>query len=296
MPRKKKKVYASGKPSLDFTEAPLDGTRHVYESPVLPALNPRHVNNVLVPHDTGVSWVSPQFDSAVQLKYPTRRRGGQRGISVLYGKDKRNLSCQNSLSLKRSKIPALTFKESTKLSRVRSTAAPLGCLRSSKTGLHSSSSEEDSPMRPNCCMLDNLAHPGCVNQTAHCNGSVNICKNQGCSSPRMNEIVESLDSTFTPPCVNTPDMATCVPSGDRRDVTVKKLDTIACQKSPLVTFFRDICPPSCIPEGVPAPVVLVYDTPEHEYGLRMSWRRKQNLSNYLENQRHLANTALPVTK
>ncbi|XP_036375575.1 RAD9, HUS1, RAD1-interacting nuclear orphan protein 1 [Megalops cyprinoides] len=78
MPRRTRKgSLLKSKPQLLFLEPPVDGATHHYGPQVRSALNPRSfLSEQRTSNSEHSSWVTPQFDSSMQLQCPVRRRGG----------------------------------------------------------------------------------------------------------------------------------------------------------------------------------------------------------------------------
>ncbi|XP_072034123.1 uncharacterized protein [Amphiura filiformis] len=116
MPRKRTR-HNSRKRSLMFTESPLNASQN-YCSPVLGAIHPVTADTVPIDDDLDLCWVSPQFDPNCE-NTPLRRRRGQRSRAACSAVSSLP-SCQPQLknnTLKAQNVSRYSKKNSKALSR-----------------------------------------------------------------------------------------------------------------------------------------------------------------------------------
>ncbi|XP_068133706.1 RAD9, HUS1, RAD1-interacting nuclear orphan protein 1-like [Hyperolius riggenbachi] len=93
---------------------------------------------------------------------------------------------------------------------------------------------------------------------------------------------EPQDECLSPPDIKTPDSS---PQQNRLLAPVT-------EDMPTPVSRRQGAPDS--PEGTEAEQVLAEDTPEHEYGVRVTWRRRQGLMKYLKSRGRLKSSQILV--
>ncbi|XP_028256222.1 RAD9, HUS1, RAD1-interacting nuclear orphan protein 1 [Parambassis ranga] len=276
MPRK---VTKTGKPPLLFQEQPVCGAKLQNVPEVRAALNPRDFFTETKAHNSSSlnSWVSPQFDSSVTLP-PVRRgrRKCQSTTSILDGCSQ--LTRKSSVC----KFPSLTFQTGsrvpksthTKKATQRTDAAnqPQGSGRNKKTV--SSGQYRDTPKRQlapirktNAKTDPAASHRKCFGQSDQVTAS--IPKDAGASTPVSNEL--EVSSVGPPPDVDTP----------------KAIDEgSSCPSTSSVHLL--LAQPPCTPPSNQPPATLVMDTPERDYGVKVTWRRRKGLMLLLKDRGHLS--------
>ncbi|XP_041111186.1 RAD9, HUS1, RAD1-interacting nuclear orphan protein 1 [Polyodon spathula] len=279
MPRKKKNSCNARKVPLLFRECPLDGAKHQYEAPLQSARNPKHVPSVPMDQNTfGLQWVSPQFDTTLELHFPAQRKKRHQS-----GNSSHHRSLLNRSSVIRAKktsvckFPALAFKDTLtppQSKKRMGIAAPLrkntdqnGGLLKDMRGL------EDLQIE-----TPQIDHPAGHNISDKTDG-----KNRypvGGKTPRTSSRFPDFDNVFTPPELRTPD-ADNHPHHDGvrgseawRDVALLLAPTPS-----------DTPPPSD---------TLVQDTPEQQYGVKVTWRRRMEVMKFLKDRGKLSNREILV--
>ncbi|KFP81754.1 RAD9, HUS1, RAD1-interacting nuclear orphan protein 1, partial [Acanthisitta chloris] len=249
MPPKKKHTHKARKAELVFLERPREGPVQCCEAPLHSAENPRRVPTKPVDGNTSAAWVSPQFETTepVVLKAHQKKH---RGPHKSQNHDaNHNLlhaggACRRAVACK---FPPLTF--------------------------------------------ENIGHAVHLPDHPHGSGKTRQCSH---SQPKKgtaantNIQVKSLENCGEIPLLPTPQPV-------EREV-LSLLDAEAGQEPSLKNW---ICSntlshgsPAWHPEkelafdtepcgrAVPA-AVLVTDTPEHEYGVKVTWRQRPRLMKYL---------------
>ncbi|KAB5542096.1 hypothetical protein PHYPO_G00087520 [Pangasianodon hypophthalmus] len=281
--RRKRTLLNPLKSQLLFVEQPRSGSRHDYGLQLRSAINPRSFASEQSRQGVAVhSWVSPQFTS---LEDTAVRCGGQ-------SKKKNQLptSTLNRISLstqvRRSavcKYPSLLFDTSN--------SVPLRCRR----GLGKKSAVShvgDSPeMRPPQGHSDGTISPVSRDDTprptslstwrhnASTSGATVTPKHIGFAAgkPSTPGSVTARTSTpdtrsaLTPPHIETPEMRRCEHPAS----------------SSILSLLFSPNQPRTPPRNEN---VLVRDTPESDYGLKVTWRRRKKLMRLLTERGHLLDT------
>ncbi|XP_023268885.1 RAD9, HUS1, RAD1-interacting nuclear orphan protein 1 [Seriola lalandi dorsalis] len=294
MPRKATKIEKS---PLLFVERPLCGARLQNVPEVRAALNPKEFFTETQAHNSPAlcSWVSPQFDSSVAAAPPLRRgrRKCQSATSILDGCSQ--LSRKNSVC----KFPSLSFQtrsrdqshqpkgkrtkkvaESTVVSHAGN--QPRGSCQIKKTV--SSAQYLDTPKRRSTSIRrrnverfsDGAASSSrCLDQPETCSLQGKRCRlpADSVSTPASGEFRPSeFSSVGPPPDVDTPKV---IQEGS------------SCAPSPIMhLLLAEPCTPPC---NQP-PDILVADTPERDYGLKVTWRRRMGLMLLLKDRGHLSDS------
>ncbi|XP_030069740.1 RAD9, HUS1, RAD1-interacting nuclear orphan protein 1 [Microcaecilia unicolor] len=290
MPRRKNATYNPQKTQLLFCESPLDGPTHHYGTPLLAAGNPRHVAAKSVDQSAACSWVFPQFNEKVELRFtscrsrhcpanktvplqPRSREVGHRLPSVVGAFRKSTVQ----------KFPPLAFHDSMATLSTRNSLAslwdfrPMSLIRkqvASSTGLGT--------------------FPGHFSEKKQ-----RGCKTQAPPSPVLHNTEPN--SIFSPPNIQTPEYNpfwTWKKMQNRsspRDILEEKMPcskqhTILCQD------FKELNVSSSTPKRMTSNHVLVEDTPEHQYGMRITWRRRQKLMKYLKERGKLKSSEILVKR
>ncbi|XP_056133828.1 RAD9, HUS1, RAD1-interacting nuclear orphan protein 1 isoform X2 [Lampris incognitus] len=256
MPRKSRKT----KPPLLFLEPPLGGTRLQNEPEVRAALNPKSFITEEQMHNsrTRNSWVVSQFDHVAAASVRRGRRKYQSATSIL---DRcTDLSKKTSVC----KFPSLTFQR-----RERDQShQPKHTLRK-KASDSSFLSDSVNQQQESSSLNRTVSHRSVYRQDAHKRVS---------SSVR----VKNAEDSELPACVAST-------SGHLDPLEVPAVcETGGC----VIPAFSPSTPPSTesqpsTPPHNQAPVVLVADTPEKDYGVKVTWRRRRGLMMLLKEGGHL---------
>ncbi|MBN3306322.1 RAD9, HUS1, RAD1-interacting nuclear orphan protein 1 [Amia ocellicauda] len=273
MPRKRKNSNTSKKPQLLFQENPINGIKHHYGTPVKSALNPKHVPTEAPGGNATCQWVTPQFDAAMQLHLPTRRRKRQQsGSSVqqsVLGRSSLLMAKKTSVC----KFPSLTFRNTVMLhhkAAQQSLAVPLNKIKCQTGRL--SDNKEVTAARP--C------------KEAHSSLSLlsttETCESQRTPLPEMeidrHDVAQSvrgyrspdIENIFTPPAYHTPEAGDCGVGNVESDL--------------LGRLIFSPTPNDSEPQGD----TLVKDTPEQDYGVKVTWRRRKGIMKYLKDHGQLS--------
>ncbi|XP_069484607.1 RAD9, HUS1, RAD1-interacting nuclear orphan protein 1 [Ambystoma mexicanum] len=302
MPRKKATINLR-KPQLPFLENPLQGPVHQYGSPLQKAENPRYVAAKPLDQSTSTSWVSPQFDHTVDLNFPGRRRRHLSNSTLQARTRKTNQSSMlnGSKACRKPsvcKFPALDFKDFSAIQSCPSDS--LWDLRPVMRAID----EESCNTRSR-----NASEPATWNSPR--NHLV-----QASPLPSLREedddddedptAVDDDDGTLSPPDLDTPDF-TPLPRRNsiqiRRVLLTPRQVSEECSPSHLSRGAMGLCQDSdglesssSNPEGLAPFPVLVADTPEQEYGIRITWRRRRELMKYLKERGKLHNNEILVKR
>uniref|UniRef100_A0A3Q1G3D8 RAD9-HUS1-RAD1 interacting nuclear orphan 1 n=1 Tax=Acanthochromis polyacanthus TaxID=80966 RepID=A0A3Q1G3D8_9TELE len=289
MPRK---VSKSDKPPLLFLERPVCGARLQNAPEVRAALNPREFFTETKALSTPSlnSWVRPEFDSSVAAAPPVkrRRRKCQSATSVLD-------SC-SPLSRKTSvcRYPSLSFHTESRGHQPKTTRTKKATECSSVSNVgnepqqscpnkRTASRHSDTPKRQLTSIRKKkdeifsegpASHSRCLDQPE--TPSIQVSERSrlpaGCAStPTSNEFsTADVSSIGPPPDVDTPTVIQGVSS---------------CPSSPSAhLLLAQSCSSPC--DGPPD--ILVADTPERDYGVKVTWRRRKSLMLLLKERGHLS--------
>ncbi|XP_074966331.1 RAD9, HUS1, RAD1-interacting nuclear orphan protein 1 [Phalacrocorax aristotelis] len=259
MPPKKKRSHKARKAELVFLERPREGPVHCRETLLPSAENPRRVPTKPLDHTTSVAWVCPQFEttkSAVlkvcQKKHrdPHKPKNQDTTQSLLHAGG----SCQRAIACK---FPPLTFENPEGYHPVQ----PSDCLtRSGKNTQHSHSQPK---------------------KGTAAEAEIQVNSREDCREiPLFPDPQPVEPEFFNPPDIETPQ----VPSvrNQRCSSTLPQASSHAWYPEKELAFGNDPCG-----TGESA-AVLVTDTPEHEYGVKVTWRRRPHLMKYLREQGKLS--------
>ncbi|XP_040885664.1 RAD9, HUS1, RAD1-interacting nuclear orphan protein 1 [Toxotes jaculatrix] len=294
MPRKARKAE---KPPLLFLERPTGGARLQNVPEVRAALNPREFFTETQAHNSSSlnSWVSPQFDNSVAAAPPLRRgrRKCQSATSIL---DRcSQLSGKNSVC----KFPSLSFQtrsrdqshqpKSTRTKKATQSTVvsdagnqPQGSCQIKKAV--SSAQYLDTPRRPSASIRKRnverfsggaASSSRCLDQpeTLSIQGKKCRIPADGTSTPASSEFsTGEVSSVGPPPDVDTPKV---IQEGS------------SCTSSPSV---HSLLAQPCTPPCNRPPEILVADTPERDYGLKVTWRRRRGLMLLLKERGHLSDS------
>ncbi|XP_037316198.2 RAD9, HUS1, RAD1-interacting nuclear orphan protein 1 [Pungitius pungitius] len=278
MPRK---ALKKDKPPLLFVEQPVRGARLQNVPEVRAALNPKEffTETQAENSSTLTSWVRPEFDSSLAAALPVRR--GRRkclsATSVLDG-------C-SSLSSKKSvcKFPSLSFQTRSrdqshqpksaraKKSTVASDQSRGSCRTKRKV---SSAQYSDAPKKPPTSIeIGNVER--FTDGEASCSGrpdppetpSIQVTEKYRTAAGGVSTEVCGVRP---PPDVDTPKV---IKGGS------------SCHPLPSLQWLEaQPCTPPC---DLP-PDILVADTPERDYGVKVTWRRRRGLMMLLKERGYLS--------
>uniref|UniRef100_A0A3P8U1N7 RAD9-HUS1-RAD1 interacting nuclear orphan 1 n=1 Tax=Amphiprion percula TaxID=161767 RepID=A0A3P8U1N7_AMPPE len=289
MPRKATK---SDKPPLLFLERPVCGARLQNAPEVRAALNPREFFTGTKAQNTSSlnSWVRPEFDSSVTAAPPVkrRRRKCQSARSIID-------SC-SPLSRKTSvcRYPSLSFHTGSRDHQPKTTRTKKAteCISVSNVGnepqqscpnKRTASRHSDTPKRQLASIRKKKAEPfsegavslsRCLDQPE--TPSIQVSEGRRlpagrASTPTSNEFsATDVSSIGPPPDVDTPTVRQGVSS---------------CPSSPSAHF---LLAQPCTPPCDRPPDILVADTPEMDYGVKVTWRRRKSLMLLLKERGHLS--------
>ncbi|XP_072233493.1 RAD9, HUS1, RAD1-interacting nuclear orphan protein 1 [Leuresthes tenuis] len=292
MPRK---VSKTDKPALQFLERPACGARLQNVPEVRAALNPKDFFCETPTHNSSTlnSWVNPQFDSSA-AGLPVRR-GRRKCLSATSILDScSQLSRKNSVH----KYPSLPFQtgskeqshkpkstrtkkgaECTVASNVRNQPRESG--QSKRTV--SSAQSRDTPKRQLSTIRKRNAETfsdggvsgdRCLEQPEMPPAEViESCRipADGASTPASNDFSNTeVGNVSSPPDVDTPKI---------------RHEGSSCPSSPSV---HSLLAQPRTPPCNPLPDVLVADTPERDYGVKVTWRRRRGWMLMLKERGHLS--------
>ncbi|XP_020505132.2 RAD9, HUS1, RAD1-interacting nuclear orphan protein 1 [Labrus bergylta] len=292
MPRKASKTE---KPPLLFLERSLCGARLQNVPEVRAALNPREFFTETATHDTSAalsSWVSPQFDSALAALPPVRRgRRKCQAASILDSSTQ--LSKKNSVC----KFPALAFQTRTR-DQSRRTKGTLSkkateCAAVPDVGNQPRGS---SPVKKTVSSRQCLETPKRqsttirrrnVERASDAAGSSNTCLDrpeipsvqptEGYTVPAVGASILALNEFST-----TEVSSISLPSNVDTPKVIQ--EGISCSSTSLHVLLPQPCTPPCSQP----PDTLVGDTPERDYGVKVTWRRRRGLMLLLKERGHLS--------
>ncbi|XP_017267016.1 RAD9, HUS1, RAD1-interacting nuclear orphan protein 1 [Kryptolebias marmoratus] len=282
MPRK---VAKTEKPALLFVERPVRGAKLQNVPDVRAALNPKEFfTETQIHHGSTLnSWVQPQFDCSLAAAPPVRRgrRKCQSATSVL---DRcTQLTRKNNVC----KFPTLSFQAGARdrSHKLRSTSTkrwkectgspragnqPLGSCQSKRTDFSGHCSGAPKRQFGETIPERNAAHVKCSDRAGIQSTDGHRTPAEGASTPGSVEFNTTGAGTVNPPPdVDTPEI---MQGGG------------SCPSSPSVHFLlAQPCTPPC-----DRPDVLVNDTPERDYGVKVTWRRRKNFMLVLKERGHLS--------
>ncbi|NXF37148.1 RHNO1 protein, partial [Nyctibius bracteatus] len=251
MPPKKKRTHKA-KAELVFLERPRGGPVHCYETPLPSAGNPKCVPTKPVDQNNSAAWVCPQFETtkSVVLKACQKKH---RGPHKPQNQDDNHSSLHAGGACRRAiagKFPPLTFE------------TPEGY------GVRPSDHPNRSRKNAQC------SHSQPKKRTA-AEANIQVKSLENCREILFFSAPQPVEpEVFSPPDVQTPQ----VPSirDPRCSSTLPQTSSHAWHPEEELAFGIDPCG-----RGESA-AVLVTDTPEHEYGVRVTWRRRPHLMKYLQ--------------
>ncbi|NXE96193.1 RHNO1 protein, partial [Menura novaehollandiae] len=245
----KKCTHKARKAELVFLERPQAGPVHCYETPLPSAENPRRVPTKPVDRSTSAAWVCPQFETtkSVVLKACQKKRRGPhkpQNQDASHSLLHAGGACRRAIACR---FPPLTFEN------------PEG------HAVH---------------LLDDLNHLRKNTQCSHsqpkkgtaANTNIQVKTPENCREPALQPIEQE---DFSPPVAEAAQVLS--PMNWRCSNTLSQ-SSHAWHPEKELAFGIDPCG-----RGESA-AVLVTDTPEHEYGVKVTWRRRPHLMKYLREQ------------
>ncbi|XP_048865490.1 RAD9, HUS1, RAD1-interacting nuclear orphan protein 1 [Brienomyrus brachyistius] len=312
MPRNKpKKRLNSRKPQLQFIEPPLDGARHHHGSQVQSAANPRLFlsKNQRQSSTRNSSWVMPQFDTNMQLQNFGPQRGrrwkGHKADSSILNRSS-TLSLPQPKKTSVCKFPPLTFDtsissppegpavtyglkvlnphmdelETSHVAGLASNAAPPSIESSSMMETPKQvTSLKRRTIKDTACRV---IAPGVAASTR--DTEAQLADNYGHTSGPVYMITpdnmksNQRDSVFTPPDLDTPET-----QESKNCKLSSKLPFLLPDLTETVSYNQ----PS---------EILVMDTPEQDYGVKVTWRKRKRLMRFLMEQGQLSSTEVAINK
>lgn len=243
-----------------------------------------------------VSQVSPQFDAAAIAALPVKRgRRGQTGAAASI------IGSYSQVSVKKSsvcKFPTLTFasRNQAQPKRTLKRKAP-ECAGGSDTG------KEPLGLRPEkTSSVNDLETPSRKVHSArkrhvarHSDGEASSSRSLDQPGPPATQVTKGpAGSAVTPPpsewsnsniaCFGPP------PDVDTPNVLQES------SSDPVHTFFQVFLPEPVTPPGCQQPDILIKDTPERDYGLKVTWRRRTRLMLSLKESGRLSDSDVSVQK
>ncbi|CAL8242171.1 unnamed protein product [Merluccius merluccius] len=306
MPRKSRKTQ---KPPLLFLEQSLDGARLPSEPEVRAAIHPKSFITERPTHDntSHTSWVRPQFDTSHLTALPARR-GRRKGHSTTSILDRSSqLSGSRKLCLKTSicKFPTLSFERGpTQPSKLNGQPKPTRGKKSKKVSVAAQASTNRQQPQQQTSRPSSL--PSQQTPKRRTRGTSNVSTSSSVSSERPQSLPldclaasgesQGPRAATSPPCavtVETPSAGSCIISSPPDVETPEGLPQGRSDPSPRV---YPLLGPLSQPQSQPQPETLVADTPERDYGLRVTWRRRKGLMMALEKGGHLSkvDTLVPM--
>ncbi|XP_056373827.1 LOW QUALITY PROTEIN: RAD9, HUS1, RAD1-interacting nuclear orphan protein 1 [Hyla sarda] len=246
MPPKKRSACNPRKPRLVFLESPLEGPVHDY-GPTPPRAETKCASTKPLDPSASASWVSPQFDQALELHFPARRR-------------RRHVSNNNT---------------------VQSRAA----------GGANRSQHRVAGRKPSVCKFPSLSFTTAeiLETQSFCTTRRRPEQNWAAPAPAVPTSPPSPEGRSYGNIPSPPDIRTPEPSPKPNHL----LSPSAIQ-TPLSRHRPGNREATDTPLANSPGLVLAEDTPEHEYGIRPTWRRRQRLMRYLKSRGKLKSNEILV--
>ncbi|NWU05126.1 RHNO1 protein, partial [Cephalopterus ornatus] len=241
MPPKKKCTHKARKAELVFLEKPRAGPIHCYETPLPLAQNPRRVPTKPVDRSTSAAWVCPQFETTKPVVLKACQKK-HRGPHKPRNQDAKHSSLHAGGACRRA--AACKFP-------------PLTFENPEGHAGHSLDHPKHSRKDTQC------SHSQLKKGTA-ANANIQVQGPENCREPVLQPVErEDAEAPRVPSLTNWRCSNTLSQSSDtwhpEKELAVG-IDTCGRGKSA---------------------AVLVTDTPEREYGVKVTWRRRPNLMKYL---------------
>lgn len=259
MPRRKKKTE---KQPLRFLERPAGEARvHNVGPEVRAALNPKDFLSETQRHGSTLnSWVNPQFDTSAAASLPVKKGKRKCQSSTSIFSNLSQLSRKSSVC----KFPSLSFETKTREKR----HPPKHKQGKTLEDTFSLSSDQ----QQGCSQNKSTNRISTVQKHfMMCNGSSSkIVMNQCPAKPIIAKEISAEGSSFTASELNHPGQPDVVTPNRTQDCL---LQSPRC--SQLCNEVLD---------------VLVPDTPERDYGVKVTWRRRRGLMLLLKEKGHLSDS------
>ncbi|NWU04487.1 RHNO1 protein, partial [Urocynchramus pylzowi] len=245
----KKCTHKARKAELIFLEKPRAGPIHCYETPLHLAENPRRVPTKPVDLNTSAAWVCPQFDTTKSVVLKARQKK-HRGPHKPYNQDASHSSfhaggaCRGAVACR---FPPLAFETPER---------------------HAAPRLDD----PNRLRKNAQCSPSQPKEGTAANASIQVRSPENCGEPAPWPEEQELLSPSGAEAAKVPS-----PRNGRCSNTLSQ-SSHAWHAEEELPFGVDAC------GSGEAAAVLVTDTPEHEYGVKVTWRRRPHIMKYLREQ------------
>ncbi|XP_026182492.1 RAD9, HUS1, RAD1-interacting nuclear orphan protein 1 [Mastacembelus armatus] len=288
MPRK---ALKSDKPPLLFVERPLSGARVQNAPEVRAALNPKEFFTETQAHNSSslTSWVSPQFNTSLAAAPPVRRGRRKRQPTTGIFEGCTQLSRKNSVC----KFPSLSFHTSSRgQSNQPKTTHVKNATESAVVSDTKNQPQRSCQIKRTVSSAQYLETPkrllasvrkGNAEGISDGAASSSRCLNQ--SETRSVQVTERCripaEGPSTPASTefNTSEVSSIGPPPDMDTPEAVKEDSVHLQLAQ-----------PCTPPGNQPPDILVADTPERDYGVKVTWRRRRSLMLLLKKKGHLSDS------
>ncbi|NXG01252.1 RHNO1 protein, partial [Sakesphorus luctuosus] len=246
MPPKKKCTHKARKAELVFLERPRVGPTHCYETRLPVAQKPRCVPTKPLDWNTSAAWVCPQFettDSGVLNACQKKPHGPHKPQN----QDAKHGSLHAGGASRRAiacKFPPLTFENPEERAG---------------HALH----------HPNHSRKDTQCSHSQPNKRTAANSNIQVKGPENCGDPAPQPVEQQVFSSAEVEAPQVPSLR------NRRCSNTLAQSSNAWHPEKELAFGTDRCG-----RGESA-AVLVTDTPEHEYGVKVTWRRRPHLMKYL---------------
>ncbi|NWI64076.1 RHNO1 protein, partial [Todus mexicanus] len=250
MPPKKNCIHNARKAELVFLESPQQGPAHCYETRLPSAKNPRHVPTKPVDQNTSAPWVCPQFETtkSVVLKACQKKHCGTHKLPNQNARHSlRNVGgpCQKARACK---FPPLTFED------------PEGYA------VHVSA-------HPNRLRKDTQCSHNKTKKRTSAKANIQVNSPENCREMLLLPSPQPAEpEVFSPPDVETPGV-----SSIRNWTSSSTLS----QSSHAWHLEKELAFGIYPCRRGESAAVLVTDTPEHDYGVKVTWRQRPHLMKYL---------------
>ncbi|XP_054480817.1 RAD9, HUS1, RAD1-interacting nuclear orphan protein 1 [Anoplopoma fimbria] len=291
MPRKALKTE---KPALLFLEQPVCGARLQNVPDVRAALNPKEFFTDTQAQDSSAltSWVRPQFDGSIAAVPPVRR-GRRKCVSATSILD----GC-SQLSRKTSvcKFPSLSFQ-----TRSREQSHQPKSTRTKTSTESAVVSDAGNQPRGSCRIIKRTVSSGKYSETPKRQPTsirkrnVDSISKGAASSSRCSDKPETPPIQVTEKCripadgLSTPVSNEVSSVSPPPDVDTPKVIQ-GGNSCPSSTFLHMLEAQPCTPPCNQPPDILVADTPERDYGVKVTWRRRRGLMMLLKERGHLSDS------
>ncbi|NXL86664.1 RHNO1 protein, partial [Alectura lathami] len=247
MPPKKKCARKAGKAELVFLERPWEGPIHCCETPLSLSENPRRVPTKPVDQNTSAAWVCPQFETT----QPLELRGRQKKHRVSHkpqNQDGNHDLLHAGGASRRAlacRFPPLAFETS----EGRAVSSPDALSHAGKNA--------------------QLCHGQSRERTA-AKGDIRV------DSPENRSKTPSWPEVAGPPDTRTPQQPSAGSQSCSR--VLPQTSSHAWHAEHKLLSGVDPC------RSGQSAAILVTDTPEHEYGVKVTWRQRPHLLKYLRDR------------